>query len=114
MGAPKWRAAGANANKSDSAYFLLVSTIKPEYESEQSPNKDPNQDPQATPDNLPIKLQLDESFIEQEDVSRLHPELTKDEHEIMLLHLWLSHLPFIRLWITTIKAVKDNPPQTMH
>jgi hypothetical protein len=63
----------------------------------QVPIEEPSTDPKEIHRNDTINTRFDLSLLQEEDVSEPHSGLSKDEQEMMLWHLRLSHLPLARL-----------------
>jgi len=76
----------------------------------EEPNADPNKQPTSEPTKDPCEGPTTESFYDspilvtfdnlqrgEENVTQPHPELTKDEEELMYWHLRLGHLAFPRV-----------------
>ena len=80
--------------------------IRTDKRSSSEPTKEPHvvptETPSADPDerlnqDAPITVTFDGDVQEEEDVTQPHPELTKDEEELMYWHLRLGHLAFSRV-----------------
>jgi hypothetical protein len=67
------------------------------------PSDEPTRRPSIAPiesqidQDAPITVTFDTNVQEEEDVTQSHPEMTRDEEELMYWHLWLGHLAFSRV-----------------
>jgi hypothetical protein len=61
------------------------------------PIEEPFKDPMEDHPGNTVSARFDLSLLQEEDVSEPHSELSRDEQEMMLWHLRLSHLPLSRL-----------------
>jgi hypothetical protein len=89
---------------------ILVRTIMPEPEGKQIDHTN-----EVQRDNTPVTISFPDSD-EEEDVSLPHPQLGKDQQELLYWHIHLSHLLFARLiWMAKwgllpTRIAKCNPP----
>jgi len=74
-----------------------IPTVDPSTAPRQAPIEEPSTDPRGIHHDNTVNTHFDLSLFQEEDVSEPHPGLSRDEQEMMLWHLRLSHLPLSRL-----------------
>jgi hypothetical protein len=84
----------------------LARTITPEPEGEGTANQRDDQTNDVQHDNTPVIISFPDNGGKEEDVTLPHPQLERDQQELLYWYIRLSHLSFARLmwmakWVTT-------------